>query len=134
MVKVKGKGAYAIGGLMKNPTNNVCVESVIAYLYEGESIEAHIRAEKDATKFLTVRTVTGGAVFQGEEIGKAIRFYHSTEGDVITYKKNGNKVPKSDGCRPMMNLTEIPSDIDYKWYINEAYSILKDLGVSNHAD
>ena len=131
---IKGKGAYAIGGLMKNPTNNVCVEAVIAYLYGGESIEAHIRAEKDATKFLTVRTVTGGAVFQGEEIGKAIRFYHSTEGDVITYKKNGNKVPKSDGCRPMMNLTEIPTDIDYKWYVNEAHSILKDLGVSNHAD
>ncbi|AZU97909.1 ribonuclease H-like domain protein [Vibrio phage LP.1] len=126
---IKGKGAYALGGLMKNPTNNVCVEAVISYLSDGESIGGHIRAEKDMAKFLTVRTVTGGAVFRGEEIGKAIRFYHSTDGDVITYKKNGNKVPKSDGCKPMMNLGAIPYDLDYDWYIEESESILKDLGL-----
>ena len=125
---IKGKGAYAIGGLMKNPTNNVCVEAVISHLADGSDIETWIRNETDPTKFLTVRNVTGGAVFRGELLGKAIRFYHSTDGDVITYAKNGNKVPKSDGCKPMMNLTDLPSDIDYNWYINESLSILKDLG------
>lgn len=126
---IKGKGAFAIGGLMKNPTNNVCVEAVIGYLADGSDIETWIRNETKATNFLTVRTVNGGAVFRGEEIGKAIRFYHSTDGDLITYKKNGNKVPKSDGCKPLMNLGEFPSDIDYDWYINEAKSILGDLGL-----
>ena len=126
---VKGKGACAIGGLMKNPCNNVCVEAVISHLCDGSDIETHIRNEQEETKFLTLRRVTGGAVFEGEEIGKAIRFYHSTTGTVITYKKNGNKVPKSDGCRPLMNLDKFPGDLNYQWYIDEAHSILEDLGV-----
>lgn len=127
---IKGKGAYAVGGLMKNPTNNVCVDSVISYLSDDSDIENHILNESDVTKFLTVRKVTGGAVFRGEYLGGVIRFYHSTDGEVITYKKNGNKVPKSDGCTPLMNLPdEMPDNIDHQWYVNEAKSILKDLGL-----
>ena len=126
---IKGKGRYAVGGLMKNPTNVVCIEAIYAFLSEGKDIGEHIRAETDVTKFLTVRTVTGGAVFQGEDIGKAIRFYHSTNGDVITYKKNGNKVPQSDGCKPMMNLSSLPQDIDYGWYIENTLTLLERLGV-----
>ncbi|AUR82035.1 ribonuclease H-like domain protein [Vibrio phage 1.017.O._10N.286.55.C11] len=126
---IKGKGAFAVGGLMKNPTNNVCIEAVIGYLADGEDIEGHIRAETDATKFLTIRLVTGGAVFREEVLGKTIRFYKSTDGDLITYKKNGNKVPKSEGCKPLMDLGDLPSDIDYDWYVNECKSILKDLGL-----
>lgn len=125
---IKGKGAYAIGGLMKNPTNNVCVEAVISHLADGSSIEGWVYNETGPTKFLTVRNVTGGAVWRDQYLGKAIRFYHSTDGDVITYKKNGNKVPKSDNCKPMMNLTDLPTDIDYDWYIKECYLILEDLG------
>ena len=126
---IKGKGAFAIGGLMKNPGNNVCIEAVISFLADGSDIETHIRNETDETKFLTVRTVTGGAMFRGVELGKAIRFYHSTDGEVITYKKNGNKVPTSDGCKPLMNLSTFPTDIDLDWYIEESKSILKDLGL-----
>ena len=125
---VKGKGAFAVGGLMKNPSNNVCIEAVIAYLKDGADIEQHILNEKDITKFLTVRKVTGGAMFRGEEVGKVIRFYHSTDGDVLSYKKNGNKVPKSDGCKPLMNLAPV-DDIDFDWYVTECASMIKDLGL-----
>jgi hypothetical protein len=127
---VKGKGAFAIGGLMKNPSNNICIEAVIDYLVNDNDIVLFIENSDDITKFLTVKTVSGGAVFRGEEVGKAIRFYHSTDGDTINYKKNGNKVPTSDGCKPLMDLpVEFPCDVDKNWYINEAVKILNLIGV-----
>lgn len=129
---VKGKGAYAIGGLMKNPSNNICVEAVMDYLTKDITIEETIKSCDDVTKFLTVRKVTGGAIFKGDLIGGAIRYYHSVDGEVITYKKNGNKVPKSDGCKPLMDLPDtLPLDIDWQWYVENAYSLLNDLGVNN---
>lgn len=66
----------------------------------------------------------------GDYLGKAVRFYYSkkSEGSIL-YKESGNTVAKSDGCRPMMELTSsIPADLDYQWYIDEANSILKDIG------
>ena len=130
---VKGKGAFAIGGLTKNPTNNICVEAIIEHLKTGKPIADVIESCKDITKFLTLRKVTGGAIYKGDDIGGVIRFYHSTVNGVITYKKNGNKVPKSENCKPMMNLpNKLPLDIDFKWYIKDAEKQLIELGV-NHA-
>ncbi len=67
----------------------------------------------------------------GEYLGKAVRFYYSTESEgPIRYKSDGNTVPKSEGCMPMMELTErIPADLDYGWYIRESSDILQDLGL-----
>ena len=39
-------------------------------------------------------------------------------------------VARSEGCRPLMTLPDVPPpDIDYDWYITEARSLLADLGV-----
>lgn len=67
----------------------------------------------------------------GTYLGKAVRFYYSTESEgPIRYKSNGNTVPKSEGCKPMMELTDnIPTDLDYDWYIREANDILGDMGL-----
>lgn len=67
----------------------------------------------------------------GIYLGKAVRFYYSTESEgPIRYKSNGNTVPKSEGCKPMMELTDnIPTDLDYDWYIREANDILGDMGL-----
>jgi hypothetical protein len=49
---------------------------------------------------------------------------HGEEGE------EGNAVPKSIGARLMMTLLPyVPADIDYDYYIREAYAILQDLGV-----
>ncbi len=65
----------------------------------------------------------------GNYLGKVVRWYYSTDGSTIHYKKSGNKVPKSDNCKPMMDLTKkIPKDLDYEWYYEEAYKMLEDLG------
>lgn len=126
---VKGKGAFAEPNLMKNPTAEICVMAVKDYLSSGKSIEQTIRECTDVRRFICIRSVTGGAIWREDYLGKAVRFYYSTDGDVITYKKNGNKVPKSDGAKPLMQLPDVmPTDIDLSWYVNESRAMLKDLG------
>lgn len=131
----KGKGAYSdqrehYYKLRSNPTNDICTEAVKAFLEGGKAVEKTILECKDITKFINVRTVNGGAIKNGKSIGKAIRWYYaSDELDAIYYKTNMNKVPKSEGGVPIMDLPdEFPDNIDFNWYINESYRILKDIG------
>lgn len=131
----KGKGAYSdqrehYYKLRTNPSNDICKEAVKAFLQDGKPIEETIRDCQDITKFLNLRTVNGGAVKDGQVIGKAIRWYYGAyELDAIYYSTNGNKVPKSDGGVPLMDLpNKFPEDVDLNWYIGEAKRILKDIG------
>lgn len=136
--KTKGKGAYsspwndpksAIFRFHKNPTSSICVEAVIAYLTEGVPIRDTITTCRDLTKFLTVRSVKGGGVKDGVYLGKAIRWYYAKDaGGPIIYAGSGNKVPKSDGARPCLDLPDsFPDDLDFERYEVDAYVILKDI-------
>ena len=63
----------------------------------------------------------------GLYLGKVVRWYYSTNGRSIHYKSNGNKVPTTDGCKPMMELSDkLPKDLDISWYVTEAYKILEE--------
>ena len=128
--KTKVKGIYDSGSLSINPTTSVCTEAVIRFLTGGVPIELSVMAETDVRKFVSIRSVKGGAVYGSDFLGKAVRWYYAVgEKGHLTYKLNGNKVPKTDGARPMMTLVDtLPSDIDYQWYIDEARSILEDIG------
>jgi len=132
---VKGKGAYADQSdhyyrLRSNPTNEICSKAVRDFLKDSVPIEETIRNCKDVRQFISIRTVNGGAVKAGKVIGKAIRWYYGAdELDGIFYITSGNKVPRSDGAVPLMQLPEkLPSDIDFQWYINEANDMLKQIG------
>ena len=58
-----------------------------------------------------IDTAQGGAIKDGVLLGKAIRWYHSTATmTAIHYAKNNNKVPKSDGAKPVMNYPNFPND------------------------
>jgi hypothetical protein len=85
---------------------------------------------KDINEFVSGRTVKGGGEYDGEYLGKVVRWYYSTQSTgYLSYLTNGNKVPKTDGAKPMMDLPdEIPADLNYQWYIDEANSKLEDLG------
>lgn len=62
-------------------------------------------------------------------IGKVVRYYYSTEGKPMFYKSSGNRVPKSDGCKPMMKLVKkMPKDMDFDKYIELAKIHLEELG------
>jgi len=130
--KTKGKGQFAIGGLAKNPTNNISVKAAIAYLTKQTPVQDTVLQCQDIRDFVTLRTVQGGAIKDGQLIGKAIRWYHSTATmTAIHYANNNNKVPKSDGAKPVMNYPDkLPPDIDYQFYIQEAKNIIKSTGVN----
>lgn len=128
----KGKGIFAETGLMKNPAAPICYEAVAAHLSKGVAIESVITSCDDFTKFISARSVKGGGVYDGQELGKVVRWYYGLdcEGKTINYKTNGNKVPKSDGSIPCMDLPDgVPSDLNYQWYIDEAKTILESVGV-----
>jgi DNA polymerase elongation subunit (family B) len=129
--EVKTKGTFKAGDLQKNPQNDICNEALIAYLKDGTPIEETIRACKDIRKFVTVRTVKGGGVYAGQYLGKVARWFYGTDSlGTINYVKSGNKVPRTDGCIPLMDLPiDFPSNVDYNWYVNETKDLLMDIGL-----
>lgn len=116
--------------LSKNPTHTICTKAVIALLEKGTPIKETVRACTDIRDFVVVRTVAGGAHKDNVYLGKAVRFYYATDTrGTINYRKSKNKVPKSDNAKPLMELPDtLPADVDYHWYVKEAYNMLCDLG------
>jgi hypothetical protein len=134
--EVKQKGAYSFVGskkseLEKNPTAYVCIDAVLAYLTENRPIDVTIGHCRDVTRFICVRTVKGGANYGTQYLGKSVRWYYAkNETRTINYASNDNKVPLTDGARPMMQLTkEVPYDLDYQWYVDSAKDILREIGL-----
>jgi len=129
--EVKTKGTFKAGDLQKNPQNDICNEALIAYLKDGTPIEETIRACKDIRKFVTVRTVKGGGVYAGQYLGKVVRWFYGTDSlGTINYVKSGNKVPRTDGCVPLMDLPiDFPNNVNYNFYINEVNDLLMDIGL-----
>ena len=130
---VKTKGEYGSGlPLHKNPYQAICSRAVIDYLLFDADIATTINECQDIRQFVCVRSVTGGAVYHGQEIGKVVRWYYSTdEPEALLYKTNNYLVPKTRHARPCVALpSEIPDDLDRAYYIAEAHSMLADLGVA----
>jgi hypothetical protein len=119
--KAKLKGAYAPAAPgasgWPNPTTQVCVDAVVAYLKDGVPVADTITKCTDVRQFVSIRNVKGGGMCAGEYLGKAVRWYYAYGSkDYISYRTNGNKVAKTDGCAPLMTLPdELPSDLDYAW-------------------
>ena len=135
--KIKRKGKFGQAGLtqMKNPDTEICTDAVVDWLAYRIPIEYTVAVCRDLRKFLKVVKVTGGGVkhhtpffgqpFQ-EYVGKVVRWYYAkTCPGPILYHTNGHKVGKSEGAKPCMSLpSTFPDDLDYRWYIREAYELL----------
>lgn len=115
--------------LKHNPVASICVEAICAFLTKGIPVEETILYDRDISKFVTVRNVKGGAVHKGQFLGKLIRWYYTSEDSEIVCARDGSLVPKSECAKPLMQLGDFPDDIDFQWYIREAKSMLKGLGV-----
>jgi len=144
-VKCKTKGAFANPWsdntnfepwMHKNPTNQICVDAIEALLATGKPLMSTIWECKDITKFISTRSVTGGAVQihkdgAAQYLGKSVRWYYSTseKESEFVYAKSGKLVPRSTGAKPLMDLPDaFPSNIDYGRYLVEAEDMLVDLG------
>jgi hypothetical protein len=141
--KTKVKGTYAEKGsalnsvLSKNPEALICSDAVIALLTKGIPIVDTIAKCKDIRRFVTVRTVKGGAVKDGRYLGKAVRWYYSNDGNAseMVYAMSGNKVPRSEGAKPALDLpAQFPADVDAEWYVREATEILREIAFLPPAD
>jgi len=132
----KTKGAYCERGsalnsiLSKNPETLICSDAVVRFLVDGTPVEKTIKECRDFRRFVAVKNVRGGGEKNGRYLGKVVRWYYpKNEAGYIAYVSSGNKVGKTDGARPIMDLpTEFPDDINYDWYINEAVEMLYDCG------
>jgi len=144
----KAKGSYVNGlsmkepdreSLMKNPNGTICSEAVMKFLATCRdpnpvTIESTIKKCKDFSKFIFIRRVKGGAVKDNVYIGKVIRWYmRYKEFGCIKYLEDNvhgtkNTVSETTGSYPCMDISGMPNDIDYDWYIRRSHSILKDLG------
>jgi hypothetical protein len=131
--EVKVKGIYGKGlPLQKNPHANICSKAVIDYLTIGASLRGTIEACGDVQEFVCIRSVKGGAVYRGEELGRVARWYYARgRDDCFHYKLNNYKVPDTDGAKPLMKIEDyhrIPEDLDYDWYVQEAENRLAVIG------
>lgn len=138
--EVKRKGLFAKAGLQEkhDPTFDICSTAVVDYLTEGRDIEKTIRTCADITQFLGVKQVgkikrlnMEGGFYRGEFLGKMVRWYYSVDArEQFIAKADGSRVAGTTGAMPCMDLPdELPDDIDYDWYIREAYARLDDIGL-----
>ena len=134
----KAKGAFTSPGLMKNPQHEICNIAAARFLEFGTPVAETIFGCKDVRKFITVRNVTGGGTYDGQYLGKVVRWvYTRGEARCIRRRKanklgNFDKVAGSDGAMPLMELPDdLPTTLDHEWYIREANDILRDVGAIN---
>jgi hypothetical protein len=136
--KVKRKGPISDpweegdvrGQIMKNPQMTVCSAAAVRYLADRVPLEQTIRAEQDMRKFVAVVKVTGGAMWRGHPLGRAVRYYYSLDGESIVYAGSGKRVGRTEGARPAQEmLTAPPPDLDRQRYLQVAADLLTDLGV-----
>lgn len=176
--EVKTKGAYAPPepgpSGWPNPTGQIAVDAVIAYLRDGVPLLKTVMACQDIRQFVHLRGVKGGGSYapngtlpkakqttqkfmretlgwpekggdklqliadysahadrynsEREYLGKAVRWYMATGSKGCIVTPAGGLVARTEGCRPLMELPDVmPPDVDYKWYVREAASLLADL-------
>lgn len=132
--KCKRKGVFAEPTLSKNPDMQIIYEAVSEYIAKGTPVKTTINNCKDVRQFVSIRKVKGGAVWRDEFLGKAVRFYYSSqvpESEAIHYALNGNRVPKSNGAKPLMVLPDtFPDDVETDYYIKLAEDLLCEVGIN----
>jgi hypothetical protein len=132
----KTKGAFSERGsalnsiLSKNPETLICIDAVLEFIKNGKPLEKTVKECRDIRRFVAVKNVKGGGEKNGTYLGEVVRWYYPKgEASCISYVLSGNKVGKTDGARPLMDLPEeFPNDINYDWYIAEAKEMLYDCG------
>jgi hypothetical protein len=118
------------GQMSKNPQMTICSEAVVRYLVDGVPLEETIHRATDPRMFVTVIRVATGGKWRGHRLGRIVRYYWSTDGESISYSDGVRKVAKTDGARPLPEMTAaMPPDVDRARYVAEAAKIAADLGI-----
>lgn len=136
--KVKRKGYIADpwsdgdirGQIMKNPQMTICSEAIVNYIIQGKPFSETISKSKDIRQFITLIKVTKGGTWRGHYLGRAVRYYWSTNGQSI-FTDGNRRVPKTEGARPLPELIcgVMPADLDIERYVLETERLASDLGI-----
>lgn len=128
----KGKGLFAKSSLSKNPAFPIIQRAAINLFMNGDAIESTIEECDNIRGFVALRKVTGGAIYRDDEVGSTVRWYQSTQGSPILYRKNANRVPGADRAGLVNQLPDaLPNDIDYDKYITASNALVDGVGASN---
>lgn len=135
--EVKRKGSYAKPGVMQNvhPDRSICTEAAVAYLVSQTPLMQTIKQCTDIREFVCLRGASRGGTYNGEFLGKTLRWYYGESGrgkQIMTVNKEGNpaKVAGSDGAVPIMELPDtLPTDIDYAVYYEHAKKMVENVGI-----
>lgn len=136
--KIKRKGPAANpwgegdlrGQLSKNPQMTICSDAVAEYITKGTPFETTVRACADPRQFLTVIQAKAGAKWRENYLGTVVRYYWSIDGDPILYHESNRRVAKTEGARPLIELTDaLPADLDYERYIAETEKLAVEMAV-----
>lgn len=129
----KRKGVPDPRGLWLRPDesgikNAITMDEAYAEIYQDSVMREYMSQGRKRV----VRSNTHKVRGEHEYLGKIARWVYATKASGrIEYRTTGNKVPKTDGCRPLMELPDhVPTWVDRERYIKEAYSLLTDLGVA----
>lgn len=138
-VKVKGEfsevGSQSGTQLDTNPAALIISDAIKLLVSKNIPIEKTIKECKDIRRFVIVRNCKApGAHKNREYLGRVIRWYWAKgETGCIQTVQTNNKIARSDGGKPIMDLPDIfPDDIDYKKYIAEATKVLYDIAYLNN--
>ncbi|WLY87267.1 DNA polymerase B region protein [Vibrio phage vB_VibM_83AMN] len=129
--KIKGVGVFNEANLQLDPKYEICTIAAMEYLSKGIPIEKTVNSCNEMKNFVMLKQIKSGAVFDGEYLGKVVRYYKSNREDLpeMVASASGNLVPMSTNAVPCQLLpSSIPSDLDREWYIEESYKVLKGLG------
>lgn len=130
---VTRKGDFKKTGVIENgtPAYDIATDAAVAYLTHGTPVHETLGACNDLRQFLAVRKVKGGGEWEGQFLGKVVRWYLSTTStSPIRDSKSGNKVAGTDNCRPCMRLAPgLPYDIDRAAYAQFAIKLIERTGV-----
>lgn len=128
----KGKGIFAGNSLSKNPNFPIVPRAALEYFANGVTIEQTLEECRDIRQFVSLRKVTGGAIYRDDEVGSTVRWYLSTQGSPILYRKNANRVPQADHARLINELPpHFPNDVDLDAYSNKAYELVRNISNSD---
>jgi hypothetical protein len=122
------------GQLTKNPQMTICSDAALAKIKHGTPVEETIYNCRDMKQFVTVIAASSGATWREEYLGRVVRYYWCKNGEAVLRAEANDsgtfaRVQKTEGAGACMKLpNEMPDDIDYQRYIDEAESILRDVG------
>ena len=126
-----GIGIFAGDSIRKSPDRAICRDAIFAWVKNNIDVETTIHNTSSIHPFMTLKKASGGCNKDGVDLGGTVRWYRSTSTNTpILNNKSGNIVAGSTNGMPCLDIPDdLPTDIDYDYYIDETYRLMAFVGM-----